>query len=262
LRAHDGRATRVLFGALAPMTAAIEAACRRWGASRVGAVIAAPIADLDPAAVAMRLKAPMPVPTSEALVELVLAATTMRGPVYACSAEGAAGAAAVAAGVRLLDTGAVDAVLVGGCEVLGPSTLRLPTADTPGEGAALALLERHGDAFVELAAVSEVGAGSAVARLARDHAHATSAVGYVHAIDPRAAEPSRPDVPIVTTTRITGHLRAAAGATELVLAAAALERGRAPGSGPIMSTDLDAAIVDVPVGARGRVALSVRARSS
>ena len=45
LRAHDGRATRVLWRALAPVVPEIDAACRRWGASRVGAVIAAPLAD-------------------------------------------------------------------------------------------------------------------------------------------------------------------------------------------------------------------------
>jgi 3-oxoacyl-(acyl-carrier-protein) synthase len=264
LRAHDGRAARVLFRALAPSTAAIESACKRWGASRVGAVIAAPIADLDPVAVAMRLLAPMPAPTAEALVELVLAATSMRGPVYACSAEGAAGATAVAAGIRLLDAGALDAVIVGGCEVLGPATLRLPGVDAPGEGAALALLERHGDAFVELAAVCEVASGSALARLAREHAHATRSVGYVHAIEPVEADPARPGVPVITTTRVTGHLRAAAGVTELVLAAGALERGRAPipGDRGDPDLDLDAAIVDVPVGKGGRVALSLRARSS
>lgn len=259
-RGLDRRASRVLFCALAPIADAIEAACRRWGASRVGAVIAAPIADLDPAAVALHLHDPLPPPTAEVLVDLVSASTTMRGPVYACAAEGSAGAAAIACGARLLDAGIVDAVLVGGCEVLGRAALRLAVAAEPGEGAALALFERHGDAFVELTAVSEVEGGSAIGRVARDHAAAKSAWGYVHAIDPRPADHAASGVPVVTSTSVTGRLGAASGVTELLVAAAALERGRAPGPA-VQGIDLETAIVDVPVGATGRIALGLRARS-
>jgi 3-oxoacyl-[acyl-carrier-protein] synthase I len=124
-----------------------------------------------------------------------------------------------------------------------------------GEGGAFALLERRGDAATQLLAVGEScdayhmsaphpeGAGAIAAmrqalalaglepaRIGFVNAHATG-TRLNDAAEARAiATVLGSSVPVVATKGYTGHLLGAAGATELLLAVIALERGFLPAS--------------------------------
>lgn len=201
-------------------------ACARWGTSRVAMIFgrAAPTDEgsLD---------------RMSALLELVRGATSIAGPAYHVAATGGGGAKALASADRLLRAALVDAVLVGGAD--------------DGE-AAMLLVERHGDAFVELRASAETSGLTDLERF--DEAAAARTVtaawaargrpplGYVHAhAEPsgRHAETERHmlralvgAVPCCSTRAGTSSTGAAASAVDVVLAAASLVRGYTPEASP------------------------------
>jgi 3-oxoacyl-[acyl-carrier-protein] synthase I len=142
-----------------------------------------------------------------------------------------------------------------------------------GEGGAFALLERHGDAAVRLLAVGEScdayhmsaphpeGAGAIAAirhalalaqlepaRIGFVNAHATG-TRLNDAAEARAiAAVLGGAVPVVATKGYTGHLLGAAGATEVLLCAIALEQGFLPAS--LGATPIDPSLPIRIVGSR------------
>lgn len=201
-------------------------ACARWGTSRVAVILgsAAPTHDhsLD------RLSTTM---------ARVRGHTGIAGPAYHVAATGVGGLKALASADRLLRASLADAVLVGGVD------------DDRG---AMLLVERHGDAFVELRATAEtMGAAAAEgldeAAAARVVAAAWAAagrppLGYVHAHvdadDPHGAAERRVlrellgAVACCSTRAGSPRTGAAAGSIDAVLAVASLVRGFTPEASP------------------------------
>lgn len=138
-----------------------------------------------------------------------------------------------------------------------------------GEGGAFALLERHGDASTRLLAVGEscdayhmsspepegagaiaaiasalAAAGLAPAQIDFVNAHATGTKVGDAAEAKAIASVLGHTTPVVATKGFTGHLLGAAGATEILLCVAALERGWLPAS--LGATPLDPSLaIDV-----------------
>lgn len=124
-----------------------------------------------------------------------------------------------------------------------------------GEGGAFALLERRGDAAVKLCGVGEscdahhmsspqpdgLGAIAAMRAALRAAALEPEQIGFVnaHATGTTVGDAAEAlaiaavfgrGTPVVATKGLTGHLLGAAGATEVVLSALALEQGQLPAS--------------------------------
>lgn len=215
-------ATRLL-DELAPSCAK---ACARWGASRVAVILgsAAPtIAE--------------PLSRLSAMLSHVRDHTEICGPAYHVAATEAGGAKALASADRMLRASLADAVLVGGID--------------DGQGALL-LVERHGEAFIDLRASAEATGSTTASQLdeaATERALAAAwagggraPLGYVHAHtaagDPHAAAERRVvaallgDVPhCATRARLhlaRGSTGVGASAIDTVLAAASLVRGYTP----------------------------------
>ncbi len=201
-------------------------ACARWGTSRVAVILgSAPPTALDA------------LDRLSTMLSTVRRKTSIAGPAYHVAAIGAGGAKALASADRLLRATLADAVLVGGVD--------------DDEGAML-LLERHGDAFVELRATAEAtalressGLDEAMAERAIAAAWAAGGqlpLGYAHlhahGEDPLAAAEQRVlaallgDVPRCSTRHASTAAGAAAGAIDTVLAAASLARGFTPEASP------------------------------
>jgi hypothetical protein len=197
-------------------------ACARWGTSRV-AVILGSAAPTDE----------QPLDRPSTMLELVRRSTSIAGPAYHVAALGVGGVKALASADRLLRASLVDAALVGGVD--------------DGCGAML-LVERHGDAFVELRASAEASGAPDPDQL--DEAAAERSVtaawvaggrpplGYVHAhagadgphaqAERRVLQMLLGAVPSCSTRAGTSTTGAAAGAVDAVLAAASLVRGYTP----------------------------------
>lgn len=191
------------------MGSACDQACSRFGRSRVAVVLGSTATP----------------ETSEALLRAVQERTTITGPAYCVAAAGISGAKAVASAEHLLRATIADAVVVGGIDE---------------RGGALILIEKHGDAFVRLAAASEsTGPTAAERALARAHEHVRQQpLGYLHLhVEPgsstddarrRTAHALPGSTPHCTTPAVLRATGAAAGALETVLAAASLVRGYTP----------------------------------
>lgn len=201
----------------------------RWGNSRVAMIFgsAAPTEPTEESSIERM----------STMLALVRGATSIAGPAYHVAATGVGGAKALASAERLLRASLVDAVLVGGAD----------------DGcAAMLLVERHGDAFVELRASAEASGTTDLERFdeAATERVVTAAwaasgrppLGYVHAYadasDRHAAAERRVlqalvgAVPCCSTRGAASSSGAAAGAVDAVLAAAALVRGHAPEASP------------------------------
>lgn len=205
-------------------------ACERWGTSRV-AVILGSAAPTDEGSL----------DRMSTMLALVRRGTSIAGPTYHVAATGVGGAKALASADRLLRASLVDAVLVGGAD----------------DGcAAMLLVERHGDAFVELRASAEASGITDLERF--DEATAERVVaaawaaggrpllGYVQTLadaNDRHAEAERRvlqtlvgAVPCCSTALASGtrasSMGAAAGAVDALLAAASLVRGYTPEASP------------------------------
>ncbi len=223
------RALRVAGAAFGDVLARISAASSRWGASRIGLVVAASSRDDDLRKMAVRAGAPVPASTPACLVDDLGARAAIRGPAYAV-VDDPDGARAWRAARALLTGDFADAVVVAGVAVLGRAA-----AAGSGEGAAFVVLERTGDAWVELVDVSS-----------------SSAQGWsddVAYVDAGASGGER------HWRACTGALDGADLPTALSIAAEALSQGRHPLEGSELSGDH-------VVVRRGAVEIVLRARLS
>lgn len=194
-----------------------------------------------------------------------------RGPAWMVSTACTSGAKPIASAWRLIQAGVIDAAIVGGADTLCTMTLhgfeslqaldRVPCRPfhqdrlgiSIGEGGALLLLERDGDAAVNLESVGETsdayhisaphpeGAGAEAAMRQAlqfagrtpddvDHvnAHGTGTKLNDTAEAKAIARVFHKRVPVVSTKCYTGHTLAAAGAIECAFAAMAIEEGWIP----------------------------------
>lgn len=261
----------------------IARATQRWGADRVAVVLGTSTGGLLETEQAYRsASAEKPLPRGYSLLnthslsataELLKEALGLRGPAWMVSTACSSSAKALASAQRLLHAGVVDAVLTGGVDVLSELTLFgfhglgilsetncRPFSDTRdgtslGEGGALLLLERTGDAGVALVGSGETsdafhlsapepegrGAEQAMRAALLQAGLTPAAIGYINAhgtgtpLNDAAEALAIARVfgkePWVASTKgYTGHLLGAAGATEAAFCVAALEQGSTPAS--------------------------------
>ena len=279
LRAFDTRLARMAVLLSEPLQPQLSAALARYGASRVGVVVASSTGGLaasERAYGADSLPADYSFEHSHAfyaLVEVLRGLTGARGPGYVVSTACSSGNKVFGSAQRLISSGVVDAVLVGGIDTLCQITVRgfhslgilssrpcRPFAGdrdgtSIGEGGALFLVERAGDAAVRLCGVGECSDAHHMTQPAPDGSGAAAAMRF--ALADAGLEPSQIDhvnahgtgtplndiaearaidavlgrnVPVVSTKGATGHMLGAAAAIEALFAIAAIVRGQLPPS--------------------------------
>ncbi len=168
----DLRNNRIAWCALAQIAEAVDAACSRWGAQRVGIAVGSSTTAMDeteraygvylrtgsvPEGFDVQAQA-----SPEGLLRAMRALTEAAGPAVVVSTACSSSGKVFGTAKRWLDAGIVDAVIVGGADSLCQTTLRgfralsLVSAEARaslrsercginiGEGAAFALLERSG----------------------------------------------------------------------------------------------------------------------
>ena len=264
----DCRAGRLVAAVAADLVEPVAVARRRWGSDRVAVVLGTHSPDTkwlrdevegDTATATVHARgAQGPLLLARELLEL-------KGPAYCVAAEGAAGAAAIASAHRLIAAGLADAVVAGGVGVLSSlaaeaySVRRLLSEDPArplcasragtslGEGAALLLIERHGDAFLELGGVAEAQDGTGGGRAAvpamnealRCSGVAAESIGFVQLHAPgtithdfleagAVRECFGERMPVASMVGATGLVLGAAGAIDLIVAAACIGQGFIP----------------------------------
>ena len=283
LREYETRVARMSALLCEPLQQPLTAAIRRYGAARVGIVVASSTAGLaasERAHAEHSVHARLPEwyrfersHAFHALCDVLRALSGARGPGYVVSTACSSANKVFGSAQRLLAAGAVDAVLVGGIDTLCQVTVRgfhglgilSATPCRPfarerdgtsiGEGGALLLIERTGDARVALRGVGECcdahhmtqpapdgsGASAAMRAALADAGLPASAIDHVNAhgtgtplndaAEARAIESVFGDaVPVVSTKAATGHMLGAAAAMEAVFSIAAIERGELPPS--------------------------------
>ena len=197
--------------------------------------------------------------------------TGARGPAWMTSTACTSGAKPFASAQRLMQAGLIDAAIVGGVDTLCQMTLHgfeaLQALDREpcrpfhkdrlgisiGEGGALAVVDRGGDARVVVEAVGESSDAyhisaphpeghGALAAMQRALALAGREPGDVDHVNAHGTGTKLNDtaeakaigavfedrVPVVSTKGYTGHTPGAAGAIEFAFAAAAVEEGWIP----------------------------------
>jgi 3-oxoacyl-[acyl-carrier-protein] synthase-1 len=308
---YDCRQSRLALATLEGIGGKVQRALRRWGPSRVAILLGTSTGGIDRTEEAIEFHRRMArLPTDYdmqrqhnfyAFCELLKHVTGITGPSYVVSTACSSSAKVFASAVRLMAADIVDAVLVGGVDTLCKTTLYgfnalkilAPERCRPfgkdrcginiGEGGALLLLERSGDAEVALLGVGESsdahhmtsphpeGAGAlfsmeralrsaGIERSAVDHinAHGT---GTLHSDASEAEAIDRlfgPEVPVVSTKAFTGHTLGAAGAIEAIIACIAMREHWIPpslGAQPV-SDDIRPNINDRGRELRCRVVLS------
>lgn len=183
LASYDSRTARLALMPLEEILPAVRAAVARHGADRVGLVLGTTTAGLARTEDAYhRLSRHGTLPPDydihrqhsfAGLTEVVRNVASLAGPSYVVSTACSASAKAIGSAGRLLDSGAADAVLVGGVDGLCQTTLRgfhslqilsgkrcrpfgrERNGINIGEGAAYLLLERTGESNVRLLGVGE-----------------------------------------------------------------------------------------------------------
>jgi 3-oxoacyl-[acyl-carrier-protein] synthase-1 len=290
LARYDTRIARLVAHLVADLEADIARARNTWGPARVGVFLGTSTAGILETEAAWRaLAAPGgELPSGyefstqhayDGMLVVARALTGLRGPGHVVSTACTSGAKVLGAAARLIALGAIDAALVGGVDTLCDLTLHgfhalgalSARACRPfsserdgisiGEGGALMLLERRGEARARLIAVGEssdahhisaphpdgIGARTAMASALAMAGVSAAEVGHVNAhgtgtvlndqAEARAIEAVLGrDVPVVSTKGYCGHTLGAAGAIEAVLTALALEVGWIPasvGAGPL-----------------------------
>jgi 3-oxoacyl-[acyl-carrier-protein] synthase-1 len=280
---YDTRLLRITLLAFEGVASPVAAAVHRWGSDRVAVILGTSTGGIEQTEEAYRwLRRDGRVPAwfdldrqhafhlpAEALAELVGA----RGPRYVISTACSSGGKTLAAARRLIEAGVIDAALTGAVDGLCQTTLRgfhslsilsarpcRPFSSeragiSIGEGAGLLLVERDGDAAVELLGVGESsdafhmsspdpeghGAKAAMAAALGQAGLTPADVGHINthgtgtkhndlAESKAIFDMFGADVPVVSTKGYTGHLLGAGGAVEAVFAVSALDRGWIPAS--------------------------------
>lgn len=276
-RAYDTRLARLIAHLIRDVDTELQRLRARWSPDRIGVFLGTSTAGAATTEVAFaeyRATGKLPADydfehqhTFGAMLEVVRAMSGARGPGWVVSTACTSSAKTVATAKRMLEAGVIDAALVGGVDTLCNMTLRgfgslgalSTTACRPfngssqginiGEGGALLLLERDGDAvgFVDgigessdayhISAPHPEGLG---ARLAMeralpeglapkdiDHinAHGTGTPHNDKAESKAIRELFGSDVPVISTKGYTGHTLGGAGATELALALIMMSEG-------------------------------------
>lgn len=280
---YESPVARMAMRMLDEVEGSVAAAVRRWGASRVAVVLGTSVGGLAVTEEALehhQAVGALPVGydlhkrhSLHAAADLIALRMGLTGPRYALSTACSSSGKVFAAAQRLLRAGAVDAVIVGGVDSLCQTTVRgfhslsvlSPVACRPfgdrregmnlGEGGALFLLAREGDANARLLGVGEsadafhmssphpegLGAKTAMLRALEQAQMAPADVDHVNAhgtgtpkndaVESRVlAEVFGEEVPVVSTKGATGHTLGAAGAIEAAFALVALEQGWIPAS--------------------------------
>lgn len=221
--------------------------------------------------------------TYGAVLHVVRELSGANGPSFMVSTACTSSAKPLATASRLIDAGVIDAALVGGIDTLCQMTLMgfhsldalSPERAKPfsserrglniGEGGALMLIERDGDALALLEGVGEssdayhisaphpegLGAKLAMERALAlagvepaevDHinAHGTGTQLNDKAESRAIVELFGRDVPVISTKGYTGHTLGAAGATEAIFSIMTLLRGEIPPS--LFASPLDPAV--------------------
>ncbi len=279
--AYDTRQARIALATLDQVRAPVAAALGRWGPERVALVMATStggIAVSEDAYDAVRDTGRRPASYDLerqhnffAFVELLRAETGIAGPATVVSTACSSSGKVFASARRLIAAGVADAVLVGGVDSLCRTTLcgfaglsvLSPEPCRPfcrerqgmniGEGGALLLVERQGEARAAVLGVGESCDGHHMssphpeglgARLAMERALAEAglepaAVDYVNAHGTGTEANDAVEavaiagllgekVPVASTKGFTGHMLGVAGATEAIFAVVALEQGWLP----------------------------------
>jgi 3-oxoacyl-[acyl-carrier-protein] synthase I len=287
--AYDTRLLRIVLLAFDGVASQTAAAVRRWGADRVAVILGTSTGGIEQTEEAYRgLRRDGRVPAwfdldrqhaFHATAEALAALAGARGPCSVISTACSSGGKTLAAARRMIRAGLIDAALTGAVDSLCQTTLRgfhsLSILSTRpcrpfsrdrsgisiGEGAGLLLVEREGEAPVELLGVGESsdayhmsspepegrGARAAMAAALAQAGLSPADVGHIntHGTGTKHNDVAEAraifdlfggEVPAVSTKGYTGHLLAAGGAVEAVFATAALERGWLPaslGSAPV-----------------------------
>jgi 3-oxoacyl-[acyl-carrier-protein] synthase-1 len=133
---YDCRNNRLLLAALAQIEPAVQAACERYGAARVGVVLGTSTSGIGAGEAALGVRslpgAPHPegAPFNYVQMEIgsgapfAAAALGLQGPAFTISTACTSSAKAFAAARRLLQLGLCDALIVGGVDSLCELTLR------------------------------------------------------------------------------------------------------------------------------------------
>ena len=278
---YDTRQARIALLTLEGIRPSLDAAVSRWGTRRVALVIATStggIAASENAYEEFRNSGTVPdgydferQHTFFAFVRLLAEMTGVSGPCYVVSTACSSSGKVLGSAQRLIGSGVVDAVLVGGVDSLALTTLcgfaglsvLSPTNCRPfsserngmniGEGGAMLLVERDGDARALLLGVGEssdahhmstphpegLGARSAMLAALEQACVNSTRVDYINAhgtgtllndaSEARAIFDVFGDrVPVSSTKGFTGHMLGAAGATELLFTIMAIEQGWVP----------------------------------
>jgi 3-oxoacyl-[acyl-carrier-protein] synthase-1 len=283
LAGFDCHQARIALATLDGIIGPLEAAIRRWGGSRVAMVLGTSTGGIDRTEQALdhhRATGQLPGDyhmldqhNFAAFCRLFKQVSGAAGPSYVLSTACSSSAKVFASAARLLDADLADAVLVGGVDSLAKTTLfgfkSLDIlADEPcrpfgldrkginiGEGGALLLLERSGDAAAHLLGVGE---SSDAYRMTSPHPEGAGArLAMTRALDEAGLDAAEVDhinahgtgtqqndaaeataihdlfadrVPVVSTKAFTGHTLGAAGAIEAVFACMSLTHGFIPAS--------------------------------
>ncbi len=283
LAAWDTRLARLVAHLLQGLAPDLARARQRWGDRRIGLFLGtsnAGILQTEAAHAAWVATGTVPVDFDfarqhayDGILTVARRLTGIAGPGYVVSSACSSSAKVLAVAARLIHAGVIDAALVGGADTLCQTTLRgfhglgvlSASVCRPfgagraginiGEGGALLLIERQGQARALLLGVGESsdahhmsaphpqghGARLAMQRAlelaglpgqAVDHvnAHGTGTLLNDAAEGLAIADLLGTEVPVISTKGYTGHLLGAAGALEAVLAILALEAGVIPAS--------------------------------
>lgn len=279
--AYDTHQARIALHTLEEIRAPLAAASHRWGNDRLAIVMGTStggIAVSEKAYDTHKKSGRLPQGydyerqhTFFAFTELLRFVTGARGPAYVVSTACSSSGKVLASARRLIAADLADAVLVGGVDSLSLTTLcgfagLGVLSSTPcrpfsrdrcgmniGEGGAMLLIEREGDARAMLIGVGEssdahhmssphprgLGARMAMEAALAEAGLDVSAVDFINAHgtgtalnDAAEAEAVAAlfgnEVPVASTKGFTGHMLGAAGATEAIFAVIAIEEAWIP----------------------------------
>lgn len=298
----DCHQARIALAAFEGIAGPLGGAIRRWGRPRVAMVLGTSTGGIERTEHALevhRQTARMPVDYDmlkqhnfAAYCRLFKRVSGVTGPAYVMSTACSSSAKVFASGARLIDAGIADAVLVGGVDSLCKTTLfgfrsldilaeercrpfgKDRKGINIGEGGALLLLERSGDAPAVLLGVGEssdahrmtsphpegVGARLAMSRALAEAGITPDQVDHINAHGTGTAQNDAAEAtaihdlfadraPVVSTKAFTGHTLGAAGAIEAVFACLSLVHGFIP---PSLGADPVSPEIRVQVNQRDR----------